>query len=85
VIGRRPLVKSVLDEHRAAVKALVPRIEAARTANDEKAWDGLIDEAAGHGETMRAAYRKSAVDPTINARIVKAIDNMTGGGHDHRN
>jgi hypothetical protein len=34
---------------------------------------------------MREAYLKSAVDPMVNARMVKAIDNMLSAGHgDHQ-
>ena len=81
LIARRPPVKPVLDEHRAAVKTLAPQIEAARAG--ERRQDlgrRSIEKVGEHWEAMRAAYLKSAVDPRVNARIVKAIDNMTGPG-----
>jgi hypothetical protein len=81
VIARRPAVRPVLEEARAAIRLLVPRIEAARRAGDQAQWDGLVDKLGEHWDTMREAYLKSAIDPTIRARMAKAIDEMIQGGH----
>jgi hypothetical protein len=84
VIARRPAVKLVLDEGRAAIRQLVPQIEAARLAGNQAQWDALVDRLGEHWDTMREAYLKSALDPAIRARIDKAIDGMIQGGHPHR-
>jgi hypothetical protein len=81
VIARRPAVKPVLEEGRAAIRLLVPQIEAARREGDQAQWDVLVDKLGEHWDTMREAYLKSAIDPTIRARMAKAIDGMIQGGH----
>ena len=78
------LVKPVLDEGRAAIRQLVPQIEAARQTGNQAQWDALVDKLGEHWDTMREAYLKSALDPTIRARMAKAIDEMIQGGHPHR-
>jgi hypothetical protein len=78
-ISRRPAVRTVLDEHRAAIRALVPKIEAAR--GDTKAWDSLIDELGKHWDPMAEAYLKSAVNPQVNKRMVDHIESMLSTGH----
>jgi hypothetical protein len=84
VIARRPAVRPVLEEARAAIRLLVPEIEAARRAGDQARWDALVDKLGGHWETMREAYLKSVLDPTIRARMAKGMDDMIQGGHSHR-
>ena len=76
IVARRPAVRPVLEEHRAAIRARLPEIEAARKENDQKRWDDLTAELARDWDAMRDAYLKSIVDPTVNARIVEALDNM---------
>ena len=83
VLARRPAVKPVLDEKRAAIRALVPELEAARKANDTARWDAHIGALVDHWAVMRDAYLASALDPTVKARIAKAIDEMVRGGHAH--
>jgi hypothetical protein len=75
-IAARPAVRAVLEERRAAVRILIPRLEAART--DVRRWDALADELAGHWDAMREAYLKSAVNPAVNARLVATMNEMTG-------
>ena len=84
VIARRPAVKSALDDGRAAIRQLVPQIEAARLAGNQAQWDALVDKLGEHWDTMREAYLKSALDAAIRARMAKAIDEMIQGGHPHR-
>jgi hypothetical protein len=81
VIARRPAVKPVLEEGRNAIRLLGPQIEAARRAGDEAQWNALVDKLGKHWDTMREAYLKSAIDPTIRARMARAIDEMIQGGH----
>ena len=81
VIARRAPVREVLDERRAAIRALVPELEAARRAGDIAKWDALADQLGTHFDAMRAAYLKSAVNPEVNARIVAAIEEMLTGAH----
>jgi hypothetical protein len=81
VIARRPAVKPVLEEGRTAIRLLVPQIEAARRAGDQAQWNALVDKLGEHWDTMREAYLKSAIDPTIRARMARAIDEMIQGGH----
>ncbi len=83
VLARRPAVRPVLEERRAAIRQLVPQIEAARQAADGTRWEALIDTLGEHWETMREAYLKSVLDPDVKARITKAIDGMIKGGHVH--
>jgi hypothetical protein len=78
-ISKRPAVRTVLDEHRAAIRALVPKVEAAR--GNTKAWDALIDELGKHWDPMGEAYLKSAVNPQVNKRMVEHIESMLGTGH----
>lgn len=83
-LARRAPVRAVLDERRAAVRVAMPKLEAARKANDVKAWDALADELGAHWDAIHAAYLKAAVNPTVNARIVKYFDDMLGRGkHPH--
>jgi hypothetical protein len=84
VIAKRPPVRSVLDERIAAVKALIPEIEAARKAKDQARWDSLVDTVGTHWEAMAEAYLKSAVNPDVNARIARAIADTIKGGRHHR-
>ena len=79
VISQRPAVKPVLEEHRAAIRALVPKIEAAK--GDTKTWDALVDELGKHWDPMAEAYLKSAVNPAVNKRMVDHIESMLGTGH----
>jgi len=83
IVARRPAVRPVLEEHRAAIRARLPEIEAARKEDDQKRWDDLTAELARDWDAMRDAYLKSIVDPTVNARIVEALDNMLAVGHEH--
>lgn len=83
VIAKRAPVRAVLDERIAAVKALIPDIEAAARSKDQARWDTLVDTVGTHWEAMAEAYLKSAVNPEVNARIAKAIaDTIKGGRHD---
>ena len=78
-------MRAVLDTERAAVRALLPQVESARKANDQRRFDGLMGELATHWDTMREAYLASAVNPVINARMDKFIESMESAGHDmHR-
>ena len=83
IVARRPAVRPVLEERRAAIRARLPEIEAARQQDDQKRWDDLTAELAQHWDAMRDAYLKSVVDPAVNARIVEAIDTMLAAGHAH--
>lgn len=81
-ISQRPAVKPVLDEHRAAIRALVPKIEAAK--GNVKEWDALVEELSKHWDPMAEAYLKSAVNPQVNARIKAHFESMLAvGGHHH--
>ena len=85
IIARRPPVHAVLSVRRDSVRALIPRLEAAAKAGDWTAWQTLATEVAGHWEVMRAAYLESAVNPTVNARMVQSIEDMLGShGDAHR-
>jgi hypothetical protein len=81
VLARRPAVKIVLDERRAAIRAMVPQLEAAHRAKDAPRWDGLIADVGRHFAAMREAYLTSALDPQVKARIAKALDGMIRGSH----
>jgi hypothetical protein len=81
VLARRPAVRPVLEEHRAAIRALVPKLNSARTLADQAEWDALIDTLGSHFDAMREAYVASALDPAVRARITKALDDMIHGGH----
>ena len=81
ILARRPAVRPVLEERSAAIRALVPQLNAARTAADQAAWDALIDTLGSHFDAMREAYLASALDPAVRARIAKALDDMIRGGH----
>lgn len=84
IIAKRPPVRAVLDERIAAIKALIPQIEAAHTAKDQARWDALLDTVGTHWEAMAEAYLKSAVNPEVNARIAKVIADTIKGGHHRR-
>lgn len=81
ILARRPAVKPVLDERRAAIREIVPKLNAARNQADQAAWDALIDTLGSHFDAMREAYVASALDPAVRARITKALDDMIRGGH----
>jgi hypothetical protein len=81
VIAKRAPVRAVRDERIAAVKALIPEIEAANTAKDQARWDALVDTVGTHWEAIAEAYLTSAVNPEVNARIKKAIADTIKGGH----
>jgi hypothetical protein len=83
ILARRPAVKPVLDEHRAAIRLLVPRLNDARSAANPGDWNALVDALGTHFDAMREAYLSSALDPTVRARIAKALDDMISGGHSH--
>jgi hypothetical protein len=81
ILARRPAVRPVLEERRAAVRALVPRLNDARTAEDRAAWNSLVDALGSHFDAMRDAYLASALDPAVRARIAKALDDMIHRAH----
>jgi hypothetical protein len=81
VLARRPAVKPVLEERRAAIRLLVPQIAAARKAGDESGWTALLDRLGEHWDTMREAYLKSVIDPDVKARITRSLDEMIKGHH----
>jgi hypothetical protein len=81
VLARRPAVKPILDERRAAIRTLIPQLNAARSATDPKSWDSLLDALASHFDVMRETYLASALDPNVRTRIAKALDDMINGGH----
>lgn len=81
VIAKRPPVHAVLSARRDSVRAIIPRLDVAQKARDWRAWDALAGDVARHWDAMRAAYLESAVNPTVNARMVKAMDEMVGAGH----
>ena len=83
LIARRPAVKPVLDERRAAIRALIPDVEAARRANDQAKWDALMVKLGEHWDAMQAAYVESALNPDVKVRIARAIEDMVKGGHKH--
>jgi hypothetical protein len=80
VMARRPAVRPVLEQHRAAVRALMPELETARKAGDSKRWNAIADELGTHWDAMRAAYLESAVNPVANARMVRFLDSMLANG-----
>jgi len=82
-LARRPAVKTVLDEHRAAIRALVPQVEAATKGRDAKKFDALMVELGTHWDAMSAAYFESAIRPESRQRMQRLIDDMLriGGGH----
>jgi hypothetical protein len=84
MIARRPAVHPILVARRDTVRAIMPRLEVAVTAHNWGVWDRIAGELARQFDAMRATYLESAVDPTFNARLVKAMDDMLGAGHDHR-
>jgi len=84
ILARRPAVRPVLEERRAAIRALAPKLNDARTAADQAPWDALVDTLGSHFDAMRDAYLASALDPTVRARIAKAMDDMILGGHGHQ-
>jgi hypothetical protein len=81
ILARRPAVRPVLEERRAAIRALVPQLNSARALADQAAWDALIDALGSHFDAMREAYLASALDPALRARIAKGLDDMIHGGH----
>ena len=81
ILARRPAVRPVLEARRAAIRDLVPQIEAARKAGDHRQWDASIDKVGEHFDAMKEAYVQSALDPDVKTRIAKAIDGMIRGGH----
>ena len=81
ILAKRPAVRPVLEERRAAIRALVPQLNTARTAADQALWDSLIDTLGSHFDAMREAYLASALDPAVRARLAKAMDDMIHGAH----
>ena len=82
-LSRRPAVKPVLDTERAAIRALVPQVEAATMAKDAKKFDALMVELGAHWDTISAAYFAAVTRPEVKERMQKLVDDMlrVGGGH----
>jgi len=80
-LARRPAVRPVLDERRAAIRALVPQLDSAQRASDWKRWDAVADQIGSHWQAIREAYLASAVNPLVHARIEKLLDEMLSGAH----
>jgi hypothetical protein len=79
--SNRADVRKGLDEHRPAVRALVPKLRAAHAAGDRKASDALLDELGKHWDAMAEVYLKSAVNPRMKARVTEHFNSMLGTGH----
>lgn len=76
IIARRPAVRPILDAEREAIRRLVPQIEAARRAGEDKRWDALVEQLGAHFDVMRETYLKSALDPEVRARMARSLDEM---------
>jgi hypothetical protein len=83
LLSRRPSVKAVLDVERAAVRALVPQVEAATKAKDTAKFEALMVQLGARWDTMRDAYFASAQRADVRERMQKHIDDMlrVGGSH----
>jgi hypothetical protein len=82
-LSRRPAVKAVLDTERAAVRSLVPQVEAATKAKDDARFDALMVQLGKHWDAMHAAYFASVLRPEVKERMQKLVDDMlrVGGSH----
>ena len=80
-LARRPAVRTVLEERRAAIRALIPQLDSAQRAHDWTRWDGVADEIGSHWQAIRDAYLASAVNPFVHARMEKFLDEMLSGAH----
>ena len=81
VIARRPAVRAVLDVQRDSIRALVPKLEAARKAEDWKTWDAVATELGAHWQTIRETYLASVMSPIVKARMTKLMDDMASPSH----
>jgi hypothetical protein len=82
-LARRPAVKTVLDAERAAIRLLVPKVDAATHANDPAKYEALLVELGAHWDAIREAYFASVIRPEAKERMQKLVDDMLriGGGH----
>jgi hypothetical protein len=81
IIARRPAVHAVLEAERDSIRALIPRLDAAQKAKDWMAWDAIATQLNAHWDTIRDAYIKSAVNPMVNARMTRVLDEMVASSH----
>src|SRR5690349_1712175 len=68
-LARRPAVREVLDERRAAIRALIPQLDSAQRRHDWPRWDAVADQIGMNWQAIREAYLASAVNPAVHARI----------------
>jgi hypothetical protein len=81
VLARRVPVHAVLDERRAAIRALVPQLDSAQRVHDWRRWDAVADQIGTNWQAIREAYLASAINPAVHARIEKFMDEMLSGAH----
>jgi hypothetical protein len=69
------------DAHRAAIKSLIPALEAAQQKKDAAAWDAAATEAVSHGDKIRAAYLAAIPLPRARQRLEAFYEEMLSGHH----
>jgi hypothetical protein len=70
------------EPHRAAIRALVPRLAAAERAGDRPARDRLAAEAVRHADALVDAYRDAVPERPLARQLVdRTIDEFLGRGH----
>ncbi len=84
-IARRlggPALEERLAPRRAAIRALIPQLAAARAAGDDAVWNRLADEANAEWQQIRDAYLEAIPLPRARQQLVEFFDEMlTGHGH----
>jgi hypothetical protein len=81
VLARRPAVHDVLASEGESIRALIPQLDAAQKARDWSRWDAVATQLGAHWDVIRDAYLKSALNPRVNERMAKLMDDMAAAGH----
>jgi|1186.fasta_scaffold06335_2 hypothetical protein len=81
VLAQRPVVHAVLVSEGDSIRALIPQLDAAQKAGDWTRWDAIATQLGAHWDVIRDAYLKSAVNPRVNERMTKLMDEMATPSH----
>ena len=81
IIARRPAVHEVLASEGDSIRALIPQLDAAQKAGDWSRWDAVATQLGTHWDAIRDAYLRSALNPRVNERMARLMDDMAAAGH----
>jgi hypothetical protein len=78
---RTPSVRTAAEPHRAAIRALLPRLRAAQRSGDTALFDGLSADAVRHADALIAALRSGAPSRGLDRALEEFF--AAGDGHPH--